>query len=93
MSLSCPGGGPRKPPPTAGLQRTPGLAGAQAASLSGMPTIPERRQRVRPPWTVVLVALVALAALGAVWFAVGAAVGNGGEECAGRANATSERCR
>lgn len=58
-----------------------------------MPTIPERRQRIRPPLAVLVVALMALVALGAVWFAVGAAVGNGGEDCPARANATTERCR
>lgn len=58
-----------------------------------MPTIPERRQRIRPPLAVIIVAVVALLALGAVWLAVGAAVGNGGEDCPAQANATTERCR
>lgn len=42
---------------------------------------------------VIIVAVVALLALGAVWLAVGAAVGNGGEDCPAQANATTERCR
>jgi hypothetical protein len=43
-----------------------------------MQHIPEKRQSVRPPLRVVLVALVLLAALGVVWFAVSAAVHQGG---------------
>ena len=58
-----------------------------------MEHIPEKRQSVRPPVTVVLAALVLLAALGAVWLAVSAAVGGGGEDCPAQRQATSERCR
>jgi len=58
-----------------------------------MPTIPEKRQRIRPPLAVIVVALVAVLALGAVWFAVSAAVSSGGDDCPARTNATTERCR
>jgi len=58
-----------------------------------MRQIPEKRQSVRPPLRVVLVALVLLAALGVVWFAVSAAVHQGGEDCPAQRQSTTERCR
>jgi hypothetical protein len=40
----------------------------------------------------VAAALIVIA-LAAVWFAVGAAVGSGGDDCPAEGNATGERCR
>jgi len=60
---------------------------------TAMQHIPEKRQSVRPPLRVLLVALVLLAALGVVWFAVSAAVHQGGEDCPAQRQSTTERCR
>ena len=58
-----------------------------------MPGIPQKRQSVRPPTAVIVAAAVIAVAMIAVWFAVGAAVGSGGDDCPARGNETAERCR
>jgi hypothetical protein len=57
----------------------------------GMPEFPEKRQSVRPPRRLLWAALVALAVLAAVWFAVAAATN---EECPAerQTGAVSGRC-
>jgi hypothetical protein len=42
---------------------------------------------------VLVAAAVIVVALVAVWFAVGAAVGSGGDDCPAKTNETAERCR
>jgi len=58
-----------------------------------MPGIPQKRQSVRPQLPVLVAAALIVVALVAVWFAVGAAVGSGGDDCPAEGNATGERCR
>jgi hypothetical protein len=60
-----------------------------------MPGIPEQRQSVRPSGRVLLGVLCVFIALLVVWFAVGAAVDAGGEDCPAQneRGAVSDRCR
>jgi len=58
-----------------------------------VPEIPEKRQSIRPPRSMLLAAAVIGIALLAVWFAVGAAVGGGGEDCPAQGNETTQGCR
>lgn len=53
-----------------------------------------KRQSIRPTMPVVIGALVAAIAMAAVWLAVSAAVGNGGQDCAAQDKASvGKRCR
>ena len=60
-----------------------------------MPEIPEKKQSVRPPRTILFAALAALALLVVVWVAVSTAVGWGGDDCATKpeTGAASGNCR
>lgn len=57
--------------------------------------IPRRRQRLFPPPKPVLLGLLGVAVvLAAMWLALSAAVGFGGDDCAAQKNpAASARCR
>ncbi len=46
-----------------------------------MPDLPEKKQSIRSPRSLLLAALAALVVLVAVWFAVSAAVSWGGDDC------------
>lgn len=54
----------------------------------------DRRQSIRPTMPVIIGALVIAVAMAAVWLAVSAAVGNGGQDCAAKDKASvGKRCR
>jgi hypothetical protein len=60
-----------------------------------MPEIPEKKQSIRPPRSILLAAVAALAVLVVVWVAVSVAVGWGGDDCATEpeTGAASANCR
>jgi hypothetical protein len=70
-----------------------GFGPRPGGQATGMPGIPQQRQSLRPPVPVLVAAAVIAVALVAVWFAVGAAVGSGGDDCPAKGTETAERCR
>jgi hypothetical protein len=60
-----------------------------------VPTIPARRQSIRPPRVLISVVVAALLLFAVVWGAVTWAIGAGGESCPTNqeTGAASERCR
>lgn len=59
-----------------------------------MPEIPEKRQSIVPPVRILVPSILGLlVVLAAIWFAVAAAVGAGGEDCPATKNETIARCR
>lgn len=53
-----------------------------------------KRQSIRPTAPFIIGALIAAIAMAAVWLAVSAAVGNGGQDCPARdKSSVGKRCR